>query len=108
VREEPRKATPETGTCLVCGQVFPTQEELSKHLITILLNQGQVHHSCAVETGLRGTKTTIHYEATAWYSRMSPPMRSRRPISGTSSTGTMGDGFSGTASLSPRWGRCAL
>jgi hypothetical protein len=51
VREEPRKATPETGTCLVCGQVFPTQEELSKHLITILLNQGQVHHSCAVETG---------------------------------------------------------
>jgi hypothetical protein len=51
---------------------------------------------------------TIHHEAIAWYSRMSPPMRSRRLISGTSSTGATGDGFSGTASTSPRWGRSAL
>jgi hypothetical protein len=40
VREEPRKATPETGTCLVCGQVFPTQEELSKHLMDAHADDG--------------------------------------------------------------------
>jgi len=51
---------------------------------------------------VRSAITTIHHEATAWYSRMSPPMRSRRPISGTSLTGAIGERFSGTASSSPR------
>jgi hypothetical protein len=30
---EKQRGDPEVGTCHVCGETFPTQEELSKHLI---------------------------------------------------------------------------
>jgi hypothetical protein len=30
----------ETGTCHICGQVFPTQEELSKHLMDAHADDG--------------------------------------------------------------------
>jgi hypothetical protein len=30
---ETRRGDPEVGVCHVCGETFPTQEELSKHLI---------------------------------------------------------------------------
>ena len=30
---ETQRGDPEVGVCHVCGETFPTQEELSKHLI---------------------------------------------------------------------------
>lgn len=30
---EEQRGDPELGTCHVCGRRFPTQEELSKHLL---------------------------------------------------------------------------
>lgn len=30
---ETQRGDPEVGACHVCGQTFPTQEELSRHLI---------------------------------------------------------------------------
>ena len=32
-KRETQRGDPEIGVCHVCGQTFPTQEELSKHLI---------------------------------------------------------------------------
>ena len=51
---------------------------------------------------LRDTKTLIHHAATAWYSWIRPPRRSRRLISGTIVTGSMWLGLEGTRSSIPR------
>lgn len=40
-------------------------------------------------SNVKGTKTPIHHAATAWYSWIRPPSRSRRLILGTISTGSM-------------------
>jgi len=56
----------------------------------------------ALRTSLRDTKTPIHHAATAWYSWIRPPRRSRRLISGTIVTGSMWLGLEGTRSLMPR------
>ncbi len=47
---------------------------------------------------LRGTKTPVHHAATAWYSWIRPPTRSRRWILGTVSTGSTSRGVSGARS----------
>jgi hypothetical protein len=39
---ETQRGDPEVGVCHVCGETFPTQEELSKHLI-------ETHEGPAVE-----------------------------------------------------------
>jgi Zinc finger, C2H2 type len=37
---ETQQGDRETGTCHICGQVFPTQEELSKHLMDAHADDG--------------------------------------------------------------------
>lgn len=34
-KRETQDDDPEVGVCHVCGETFPTQEELSKHLIEV-------------------------------------------------------------------------
>jgi hypothetical protein len=37
---EEQRGDPETGVCHICGETFPSQEELSKHLMDTHPDEG--------------------------------------------------------------------
>jgi hypothetical protein len=99
------------------GPVHPCEAGGAEALRLIVDGSDQDFRGCIEEERkhswrrpMRDTKTLIHHAATAWYSWIRPPRRSRRLISGTIVTGSMFPSPTGAgplrgalAGVSPSW-----
>ena len=81
---------------------------LTWHVGDVEVTLADLDQAKVSDGGLRGAKTPTRHAATAWYSWIRPPRRSRRLTFGTTPTGSTWLCLSGTRKSMPRWGRSAL
>jgi DNA-directed RNA polymerase specialized sigma24 family protein len=80
-------AVPEVSVASVFEEFFLAHHEQLFQALYLLTGDRSEADDLAQEA-LRGTKTPVHHAATAWYSWIRLPTRSRRSILGTLSTGS--------------------